>query len=350
MVCARHGRDRRLLVILAAGALFLTGAAKAEAPKAEGAKTVVALSPDQVAAVKTATSVTAFRIAAIGDADAAAQRIMTKGAYLRWKELTDKLPAEMRGMCLTDFFNTAVVLLGPQKPAGGISMLYSPFQDVALLMQTENFDEFCLVEDFRFMPGKVFRNEAIAPDVPPETLMPKEIPLTVALMKAFAATEKRFAEICGAAYPLQRYDRLSDAGFAYLKNTMIARNVCALSLLEDKFAASLNAMTEIQEFLRHKSTAELKKRVGPGVFQEQAESFGQIPPAMREGITLCHFLASPQRNMFAFANKYFPRFLFLVSADPAKPESPWTLEWFDLNKSSYLYGLYAKKQPAGNKE
>ena len=338
MVCTRHGRNRRLLAFLAAGAFFLTGAANAgEAQKAAD------LSPDQIAAVKTATSVAAFRIAALSDADAAAKRIMTNGAYLRWKELTGKLPAEVRGMCLSDFFNTCVLMLGPQNPAGGISMLYSPFQDVVLLLQTENMDEFCLIENFRLMPGKVFRGEAFSLDAPPETLIPGKIPLTIALMKAFAATEKQFREICGAASPLQRYGKLSEEGFEYLKYTMCARNACALSLLEDKFAASLKTMAEIQEFLRHKSAAELKKRVGPGVFQEQADSFCSLPPPIREHITLCHFLASPGRNMFAFANKLYPRYLFLVSADPAKPGEPWTLEWFDLNKSSSLYELYIKR-------
>ena len=325
--------------VLVVGSLFLLSPAKAEAPK-KGGK----LSPEEALLVRAMTSVTAFRVAAVKNADDAAGKIMSKGAYARWKELTDKLPADVRTMCLTDFFNTCVLLMGPQKPDVGVCMLYSPFQDAVLLLQTENLGEFCQVEDFRFLSGKEFRGEPIVQDVPPETILPRDIPLTSALMKLFSASEKHFKDISAGAAPLRRYGRVSEEGFEYLKKSMVARNLCAMTLFRSENRGSLNAAAVIMEHLRLKSAEELKKKIAVGVWQEQAESFASLPAPLREGITLCHFLTSPGRSMFAFANKYYPRYVVLVSADPAHPETPWTLEWFDLAKSAALYDLYMKKQ------
>ena len=81
----------------------------------------------------------------------------------------------------------------------------------------------------------------------------------------------------------------------------------------------------------------------PGVYQQQAESFTALPQELRQGMELCHWLTSPKRDLYAFMNKLFPRYIAIVTADVKKPGAEWTLEWFDLNNSKILYPLYEKE-------
>ena len=301
------------------------------------------LSAEQKAALQTVTTVAAFRTAAMRSQTAAFQRLLTSGAFSAWRKLIGQMDPKTGPMGVADFINTAVLLVGPQTAEGGVCALYSPFQDVILLMQTDNLNSFSKVEMFHFLPGRVFRGEPLDPDVPPTTLVPgRGMPLTIALMKLFADTEKVFNQIAATRSPLAKYRPADAAQIKYIEKIMDTRNRCALTLLKKENAASLFKAIAVRGCLKSATAAELKQRLQPGAYQEQAESFAALPPEIRGGMEICHHLSSPERDLYAFMNKLFPRYIAIVTADVKTDGAKWTLEWFDINNSKVLYPLYEK--------
>ena len=103
--------------------------------------------------LQTVASAAAFRSSAMHQQTAAFKKFLTNGAFATWKKQIDQLNPKTGPMGVADFINTSVLLLGPQSRDNGICALYSPFQDVVLLMQTDNLELFSKVENFRFLPG-----------------------------------------------------------------------------------------------------------------------------------------------------------------------------------------------------
>ena len=311
----------------------------AEAAPRSGA----AVSAEQKAALQVVTTLAAFRTAAMRNQKAAFERLLTSGAFSAWRKLTGQMDPKTGPMGVTDFINTAVLLVGPQTADCGVCALYSPFQDVILLMQMDNLNPFSKVEMFHFLPGRVFRGEPLDANVPPPTLMPgRDMPLTIALMKLFADTEKVFNRIAAAKSPLAQYRPADAVQLKYIEKVMDTRSRCALTLLKKEHAASLFKAIAVRGCLKSATAAELKQRLQPGAYQEQAASFAALPPEIRGGMEICHYLSSPERDLYAFMNKLFPRYIAIVTADVKADGAKWTLEWFDINNSKVLYPLYEK--------
>lgn len=292
--------------------------------------------------LQTIATVAAFRSSAMQNQTVAFKKFLTGGAFSAWEKQISQLNPKTGPMGMADFLNTSVLLVGPQSRDNGICALYSPFQDVILLMQTDNLESFSKVENFRFLPGAVFRGKKLDEKVPPESLLP-DIPLTIALMKLFAATEEVFNRIAVAAAPLARYQAVTADQLRYIEKVMDTRNRCALTLLTKENREALLLVLAIRSSLQHGTAKDLQQQLQPGVYQEQAASFAALPKEIREGMELCHRLTSPKRDLFAFMNKLFPRYIAIVTANVKQPDSKWTLEWFDLNNSKVLYSLYEKE-------
>ena len=336
----KHKILRHLGCLCLAGASLL-GAWRASA--AEAAPGRAAMTAEQKAALQTVTTVAAFRSAAMRNQTSAFKRLFTSGAFSEWRKLVGKMDPKTGPRGVADFINTAVLLVGPQTADAGVCALYSPFQDVILLMQTDNLNSFSQVEMFHFLPGRVFRGEPLDADVPPPTLVPGPgMPLTIALMKLFADTEKVFNRIAAAKSPLLKFRPADAAQIKYIEKVMDTRNRCALTLLKKENAASLFKAIAVRGCLKSATAAELKQRLQPGAYQEQAASFAALPAEIRGGMEICHHLSSPERDLYAFMNKLFPRYIAIVTADVKTEGAKWTLEWFDINNSKVLYPLYEK--------
>ena len=331
---ARHSTGVLFLAVL----LSVTGWTAAAEPSAKEKE----LTEQQKMNLQTVVSAAAFRSGAMQDQTGSFKKFLTGGAFAAWKKQISQLNPKTGPMGVADFINTSVLLLGPQTQDGGVCALYSPFQDVILLMQTDNLESFSKVENFRFLPGAVFRGEKLDAKVPPETLLP-DLPLTIALMKVFAKTEEAFKKIATASDPLARYSTVTADQLHYIEAVMDTRNRIALTLLKEENRDALLLATVVRTALRKETAAELKEHLQPGVYQEQGALFAELPKEIRGGMELCHRLTSPERDLFAFMNPLFPRFIAIVTLDVKKPESKWTLEWFDLNNSKALYPIYEKE-------
>lgn len=295
------------------------------------------------AAVQSVATIAAFRLAAMQGQNAAFKRLLTPGAFAAWRKQIALMNPQSAPRGVTDFINTAVLLVGPQTPDDGLCALYSPFQDVILLIQTDNSESFSQAENFRFLPGAVFRGEKLS-ETPPASLIPdKGVPLTIALMKVFADTEKVFNRIAATASPLAKYPAATEAQTRWIEKVMDTRNLCALTLLKEEHRESFFLATIIRACLKDATAAELQARLQPGAYQEQAASFTALPAEIRSGMELCHYLSSPERDLYAFMNKLFPRYIAIVTADLKAENAKWTLEWFDIANAKDLYPLYEKE-------
>ena len=331
---------RHLCGLCLAGISLLGGGSAAAAPAPAGAGGAA----DQKAAQQIVTTAAAFRTAAMKDQNAAFKKLLTPGAFAAWRKIIGQMDPKTGPMGVADFINTAVLLVGPQTSYEGICALYSPFQDVILLMRMDNVGNFSQVENFRFLPGAVFRGEAFNADVPPPSLLPgKDLPLTVALLKVFADTEKVFNRIAATASPFAAYPAADAAPIRYIEKVMDTRNRCALTMLKKEHEVSLFHAIVIRACMKNADASHLKARLQPGVYQEQAASFAALPQEIRKGMEICHWLTSPERDLYAFMNKLFPRYIAIVTADVRKPDAKWTLEWFDINNAKVLWALYEKE-------
>ena len=272
------------------------------------------------------------------------QTITSAAALSAWQKIVAQMNPRTGAMGVADFINTAVLLVGPQTSDEGVCALYSPFQDVILLLQTDNAESFSQVENFRFLPGAVFRGEQLNADAAPASLLPAENqPLTIALMQLFFETEKVFNQITSVSAPLAKYPVDDANGIKYIEKVMDTRNRCALTILKEENQASLFLALTLRTLMKKASAEELKQKLQPGAYQEQAESFAGLPAEIREGMELCHWLTSPERDLYAFMNKLFPRFIAIVTADVKEENAKWTLEWFDIANAKELYPLYEKE-------
>ena len=333
---------RRICCLWLTGtSLFCAWQASAAGSASEGGK---AMTAEQKTIQQTITSAAAFRTLAMKDQTAAFKKLMTPGAFAAWQKILAQMDPRTGAMGVADFINTAVLLVGPQTPDEGVCALYSPFQDVILLLQTDNAESFSQVENFRFLPGAVFRGEKLNADAAPASLLPAENqPLTIALMQLFFETEKVFNQITSVSAPLAKYPAVDAAGIRYIEKVMDTRNRCALTILKEEHQASLFLALTIRTCMKRATAEELKQKLQPGVYQEQAESFAALPAEIREGMELCHWLTSPERDLYAFMNKLFPRFIAIVTADVKEENAKWTLEWFDIANAKELYPLYEKE-------
>ena len=323
---------RQACVLCLAGLCLLAGlnAAAAENPT------------DRKAAVQSVATIAAFRLAAMQGQTAAFKRLLTPGAFAAWQKQIARMDPQSAPRGIADFINTAVLLVGPQTQDDGLCALYSPFQDVILLIKTDNTENFSQAENFRFLPGAVFRGEKLTETPPPSLIPGSGVPLTIALMKVFADTEKAFNQVAAAASPIAKFPAATEAQTRWIEKVMDTRNLCALTLLKEEHRESFFLATIVRACLKDATAVELQARLQPGAYQEQAASFAALPAEIRKGMELCHYLSSPERDLYAFMNKLFPRYIAIVTADVKKDGAKWTLEWFDINNSKVLYPLYEK--------
>lgn len=333
---------RRICCLCLTGtSLFCSRQAMAAGSASEGGK---AMTAEQKTVQQTITSAAAFRTLAMKDQTAAFKKLMTPGAFSAWQKILAQMDPKTGPMGVADFINTAVLLVGPQTSDEGVCALYSPFQDVILLLQTDNAESFSQVENFRFLPGAVFRGEQLNADAAPVSVLPREgQPLTIALMQLFSETEKVFDRIAAGPAPLAKYPADDANGIKYIEKVMDTRNRCALTILKEENQASLFLALTLRTLMKKASAEELKQKLQPGAYQEQAESFAGLPAEIREGMELCHWLTSPERDLYAFMNKLYPRFIAIVTAEPKTENAKWTLEWFDIATAKELYPLYEKE-------
>jgi len=298
---------------------------------------------EQKAAVQSVATIAAFRLAAMQGQNAAFKRLLTSGAFAAWQKQIALMDPQSAPRGVADFINTAVLLVGPQTQDDGLCALYSPFQDVILLIKTDNSESFSQVENFRFLPGAVFRGETLSETPPPSLIPGKGVPLTIALMKVFAETEKVFNRIAATTSPLAKFPAATEAQTRWIEKVMDTRNLCALTLLKEEHRESFYLATIVRACLKDATAAELQARLQPGAYQEQAASFAALPAEIRSGMELCHYLSSPERDLYAFMNKLFPRYIAIVTADLKEENAKWTLEWFDIGNAKDLYPLYEKE-------
>ena len=298
---------------------------------------------DQKAAVQSVATIAAFRLAAMQGQTAAFKRLLTPGAFAAWQKQIARMNPQSAPRGIADFINTAVLLVGPQSADDGLCALYSPFQDVILLIKTDNSESFSQAENFRFLPGAVFRGEKLAETPPPSLIPGSGVPLTIALMKVFAETEKAFNKVAATSSPIAKFPAASEAQTRWIEKVMDTRNLCALTLLKEERRESFFLATIVRACLKDATAAELQSRLQPGAYQEQAASFAALPAEIRKGMELCHYLSSPERDLYAFMNRLFPRYIAIVTADVKKEGAKWTLEWFDIANAKELYPLYEKE-------
>ena len=294
---------------------------------------------DKGVMAKTISSVASYRMFALKDPMLASKKIMTNSAYAAWEKQVNRLDKEMRKAYLTDFFNTSVVFVAPQKMDSGISALYSPFLDVILLVQTDNIDQVSKIENFCFIAGNIFREENMKLEELPISILPIKSPFSISIMKIFAATEKKFQEFIKENKSIKNYSTLADEKFQFIARNMFVRSYFSVTLLKPDNKDALKLMGEILNFLKNKNLDQLKEKVKPGIFQKQVELYCSLPIQIQKDMKFCYYLSSSDRNLFVFCNKFFPRLIVVVTAEKNKKDAKWTFEFFDINLSaSHLIG------------
>lgn len=289
---------------------------------------------------KVEATLTAYRIMSIKDMISASKHVMTASAHAKMLTTFELIDHDIRSVCFIDFFNTAIPLVSEGKGGGGINALYSPFQDVIMLIQTDNIEEFARIENFCFLSGNVFREEIVKENTFPESIFPKNIPLTIALMKQYTATEECFKSFSQKEENISKMEAKSAANFKYVVNNMVMRNRCALSLIHDHQEKAYDALFKIQATLRAGIAEDFNKKVQDGPFHAMVDSYSQLPAQIKSSMSLSHFLATNERVLYAFCSKLLPQFIAIFTVNPDNFDGQWTFEWMDITASKKLYNIW----------
>ena len=289
---------------------------------------------------KVEATLTAYRIMSMKDMVAASEHIMTASAHNKMLKTFELLDQDIRSVCFIDFFNTSIPLVADVKDDAGICALYSPFQDVIMLLQTDNIGGFAKIENFCFLSGNVFRGETVNENSFPESIFPKNIPLTIALMKQYATTEEHFISFSKKAANISKMEVKSEQNLKCVVKNMVVRNRCALSLIQDHQEKAYNALFKIQSTLRAGISKEFNKKVQSGPFHAMVDSYSQLPDKIKSSMSLSHFLATKERILYAFSSKFLPQFIAIFTVSPDNFDGQWTFEWMDITTSKGLYNIW----------
>ena len=275
------------------------------------------------------------RAAAIGDPATALAQWFTPEAAAKFAQLTADTFDGARSYEISDFFNTSLILAGAQQPDRGITAFYSPWQDAILLVRTAGSGVDRRGAEFAFLTGETFRGEKFSDSL--EVVTPQKDPLSVNLWRVYSGTIARF----NALYPENGTADLSlftanldpAAEFEHIRLRSAARTLLAKKLMTDACREGLAECLIALRALRDGDGELLGKIFGAQDKAGLVEPFEKFPPEIRKNIEPVFSLVAKESALFGYINPGAPRFVFIVSVDPA---GKFTLEWFDFDESAAL--------------
>lgn len=252
-----------------------------------------------------------------------------------------RIPAAVRTMVWTDFFSSALILVGKQTPEEGIGFLYNPFSDVVLLVKTDNTLPQPQIENFCFLPGNVLRGEKLEYNKYPPTMFPDKQSFFVAFLNAVSSIETAVGKIDNPVESFKGYQALENKAASLVERNLLARYSFALKLNDKKYAVQRKQCSEIGLALQSTNKSKLMSMAKNEHVVKIIESYEQIPSNLRSGMSLFSWLPSKNGTTFIFANKLSPRFIVIVFINK---QNKIGIELLDLGNSSKLLEIYNKHQ------